>query len=150
MILFLHEIEIHQSEKYIFHIPEKVLPFASDGSSYLYLDLRDEAQACVLAFVHGLPTWTGLYQHNTLVKLTDTFSDFIDLLKLDVEEAKELLLAAIARDDKPAISANIDFLELALPNWRAVFGIDYDDGRPKQLGFSGMIFSANPTSIWVI
>jgi hypothetical protein len=132
---FLGGLEMHRSPKYIFEIPEKVLPFAMGGNSFLYLDLRNENLSAVLAFVEGLPAWTGRHQHNTLVKLADKFTDYIDLVTFDVEEYKGFLLAAIAHNDKPAISGIIDYLELALPNWREVFDMNYDDGRPKQLGF---------------
>jgi hypothetical protein len=61
-----------------------------------------------------------------------TFTEYLAALQLDVSEQRKLLEQAILEQDMDAISANIDFLELALPNWRDVFGFDYDDGRPKQ------------------
>ena len=114
-------------------IPEKVLPIADGaGDVHLYLDLRREGQSPVMAFISGLPEWTGLHQENTLVKVADNFTDYIAMLKFDVEDYKEHLLNLIAKNETKYISATIDFLELALPNWRDVFGFDYDDGRPKQ------------------
>jgi hypothetical protein len=130
---FLFELEWHTSPKYIFQIPERVLPIASGaGETYLYLDLRSSESTPVTAFIRGLPDWTGLHAYDTVIKVADNFTDYIAMLKFDVEDYKEHLLKLIAKNETKYISATIDYLELALPNWREVFGFDYDDGRPKQ------------------
>jgi hypothetical protein len=70
-----------------FEIPKKVLPFATDGGgSTVYLDLTEEGKGRVVAFVHGLPAWTGLRQEDAFVEIAPNFSTFVDLLYLDPED----------------------------------------------------------------
>jgi hypothetical protein len=52
--------EIRSAREYV-KIPQGVLPFARDGGgSVVYLDLSLEGNGRVVAFVTGLPEWTGL------------------------------------------------------------------------------------------
>ena len=131
---FLDKLAIHTSPEYVFRIPKKVLPIAEDGGgSYLYLDFRVKDKSSVVAFIHGLPSWTGLHQKDTVIQIADSFTDYLNGLKFDVDSYKQHLENLIARNETKYISATIDYLELALPDWRDLFGIDYDDGRPRQL-----------------
>ena len=117
-----------------FWIPDKVLPIAEGaGSTYLYIDLRDETRSPVVAFVYGLPEWTGLHQQDTVIQVAESFCEYLTALKFDATYYKNHLAKLIANGETQSISATIDYLELALPNWRELFKIDYDDGRPIQL-----------------
>lgn len=80
-----------------------------------------------------MTNWTGLHDDDTPSKLAGNFSEYLQMIRFDTEYNRKLLQKAIEQNNKPAISAIIDLLELALPNWREEFGINYDDGRPKQL-----------------
>jgi hypothetical protein len=127
-------LQRHTHPEKIFQIPEKILPIAEGaGEAYLYLDLRVEGKNPVLALISGLPQWTGLHQENTVIKLADSFSDYLNALEFDADFYKSHLATMIARQETKYILATIDYLEFALPNWRELYRIDYDDGRPIQL-----------------
>ena len=75
---FIAEIDAERKYK---KAPLEVLPFARDGgSSILYLDLTPKGAGRVVAFVHGLPAWTGLRQNDAYVELAKSFSEFVDKL----------------------------------------------------------------------
>jgi hypothetical protein len=68
-------------------IPDKVLPFADDGGgSSIYLDLTVEGKGRVVAFIHGLPSWTGLREQDAFVEVADTFSHFVGQLYVDPDD----------------------------------------------------------------
>lgn len=68
-------------------IPQHILPFAEDGGgSTVYLDLTDTGRGRAVAFVHGLPSWTGRNQEDAFVELADSFSSFIALLYPNPED----------------------------------------------------------------
>jgi len=126
---FLNEIK-SQRTSYI-KTPEKVLPIAQNGGgSYLYLDLRERGTSPVVAFIHGLPVWTGLPQQDELIKIADNFSDYLDLLQFDADYNKSLLVDAIAAKDDKRIAACIEYLDSALPGWRQTLGVDIDRLSP--------------------
>jgi hypothetical protein len=132
-VSFLAIIEMERNSHYA-SIPEKVLPFAEDGGgSTLYLDLRESDHSPVMAFIHGLPAWTGSQQpKDQLIKIADSFSEYLDMLEFDFEYPRQLLLEAISANDEKRIAANIEYLDLALPNWREVWGIDTDGLQSSQ------------------
>jgi hypothetical protein len=68
--------------------PKEVVPFARDaGGSSVYLDLTPEGAGRVVAFIHGMPPWTGLREEDSFVELAPSFSDYVDLLfDLDDED----------------------------------------------------------------
>lgn len=44
----------------LFQIPKEVVPFAVDGGgSLIFLDLTEKGNGQIVAFIHGLPEWTG-------------------------------------------------------------------------------------------
>ncbi|WP_308200095.1 SMI1/KNR4 family protein [Kibdelosporangium philippinense] len=66
---------------------ERLLPIARDGGNdILFLDLD---AANVVAFVHGLPEWTGRTQQNILAIVGDTFDAYLDSLFIS-DETTEL------------------------------------------------------------
>ena len=112
---FLGEIELHRQS---LNIPPEVLPFARDGGgSTVFLDLTVEGQGRVMAFVEGLPAWTGLRQGSAFIEVAPSFDAYIDRLYLDEEYAFEALEEAIGRGSGDQIQANVEYLNLALPDW---------------------------------
>lgn len=80
---FLVEIDAERIYK---KIPLEVLPIARDGgSSILFLDLTPEGAGRVIAFVDGLPAWTGSRQNSAFVELAKNFTEFVDKLYLEPE-----------------------------------------------------------------
>lgn len=88
---FLGEI---RSEREYKKIPPQVLPFARDGgASTAYLDLTPEGGGRVVAYVHGLPEWTGLRTESAFVELAPSFDGYVDLLRVDLESVLEVFVA---------------------------------------------------------
>jgi hypothetical protein len=116
--------EIQNHRRFI-SIPKSVLPFARDGGdSTLYLDLTEDGQGRVIAFVLGLPAWTGLRQESGFVEVASSFDDYISRLYLDdeyIEESLTLLRKAVLEEDENKAQANREFLDLAVPDWQARF-----------------------------
>ena len=72
--------EILQSRKNL-KTPKEVLPFAVDGGgSILFLDLTEEGNGRVVAFIHGLPEWTGSESNDTFMILATSFKDYLGKL----------------------------------------------------------------------
>ncbi|MEO1290208.1 MAG: SMI1/KNR4 family protein, partial [Chloroflexota bacterium] len=123
---FLSELEFQTRSQNAYQIPEKVLPIALCGGDVnLYLDLRTNGKSPVVAFIHGLPEWTGLQQHDTVTSIADNFSAFLNSLTFDSDFYKQHLQKMISQNEVRYIVATIKYLDLALPNWRDVFGFDY-------------------------
>jgi len=81
--IFSEEID---SERKYKNIPAAYLPFARDGgSSILYLDLAASGAGRVIAFIEGLPNWTGLNQSHIIVEVAKSFEEFANKLYLDPE-----------------------------------------------------------------
>jgi len=75
---FLGELKAFREH---WRLPPAILPFARDGGgSYVFLDLTPEGGGAVVTFIEGLPGWTGLTQTSGLVRLADSFSDYVDKL----------------------------------------------------------------------
>lgn len=75
---FIGEI---QMERQLKNIPKEVLPFACDGgSSVVYLDLTEEGNGRVVAFVHGLPGWASEHQEDRYTVLASEFLSYTNLL----------------------------------------------------------------------
>ena len=74
--------EMLSDRENIISIPEKVLPFALDGgnSSGVYLDLTPEGNGRIVAFVHGLPEWTGRERRDKFIEIASNFSEYVELL----------------------------------------------------------------------
>ena len=106
----------------ILGIPDAVLPFARDGGdSTVYLDLTEEGQGRVVAFVIGLPSWTGQSEEDVLVEVAPSFDEYLSLLYLDddfVEEMLDRLTEAINIGDAEEIQTSRAYLDSAIPDWR--------------------------------
>jgi len=98
-------------------IPNKVLPFARDGGgSIVYLDLTEEGNGRVVAFVQGLPEWTGLRTESAFIELAATFDEYIRKLRID----RNLLIDQLQNDvsEISHIDATLEWLEVGMPEWR--------------------------------
>jgi hypothetical protein len=72
--------EIGQARKGFIDIPRQVFPFARDGGgSYVFLDLTEEGNGRVIAFIHGLPEWTGKSPDDRFVEIAPSFSEYIEM-----------------------------------------------------------------------
>jgi hypothetical protein len=99
--------------------PPGVLPFAreDDGSSIVFLDLSPEGSGRVVAFVQGLPDWTGLRTETAFVELASSFDDYIAKLYMDRDD----LIDRLERwdvDDTSDIDAIEESLDVVMPQWR--------------------------------
>jgi hypothetical protein len=111
--------EIH-AERRTRSIPPRVLPFArSGGGSVVFQDLASkERPGRVVAYVHGLPGWTGRARTDQFVELAPTFAEYVARLRVDEKRARKALEQARARGDRDQIAANEEFLDIGLPGWR--------------------------------
>ena len=74
-------------------LPRGVLPFARDGGgSMVYLDLSAEGRGRVVAFVDGLPEWTGLRTEPAFVELAPSFEEYVRKLRIDRESVIHQLM----------------------------------------------------------
>ena len=107
--------EIRSGREYA-KIPVGVLPFARDGGgSLVYLDLSEEGKGRVVAFVEGLPQWTGLRTESAFVELAASFEEYVGKLRIDPEDVVR------AMDDARELShieATEEWLDIGLPEWR--------------------------------
>lgn len=109
--------ELRSAREYA-KVPKGVLPFAQDGGgSTLFLDLTPEGRGRVVAFVHGLPEWTGLRRESGYVELAASFEAYVASLRLD----RESILDHLELDaEEPAhVDATEAFLDVAIPDWRS-------------------------------
>ncbi len=117
--IFDHEIA--QSREAA-QLPPQVLPIARDNSGCeLYLDLTDYAvsgEDRVVAFIHGIPDMDNQPEANAWVTIALSFEDFIKQLQPDEEYYLEVLEEAGKKPDLERQIQTVDFLDLALPNWR--------------------------------
>jgi hypothetical protein len=68
---------------------QNMLPIADNsGSDMLCLDLDPRTFGRVVAFVRGLPAWTGLTQHDTGVVVADDFDAYLDALFIEEDHAR--------------------------------------------------------------
>lgn len=95
-----------------------VLPIARDGgSSVLYLDLRDGYK--VVAYVQGLPGWTGKRQQDALVMVAESFDDYLLQLTLSDETIEQHILRFDVNDITAA--ATLEWFDSAGLAWREKF-----------------------------
>ena len=117
--VFDHEIELSREAA---QLPPQVLPIARDNSGCeLYLDLTDYAvsgEDRVVAFIHGIPDIEDQPDNNAWVTIALSFEDFIKQLQPDEEYFLQELADAGLKPDAERQIQMIDFLDLALPNWR--------------------------------
>jgi hypothetical protein len=104
-------------------IPRQVLPIAHDGmGSEFYLDLGKERYGRIVVFLHGLPGWTGRQQNDTCIELSRSFDEFVDLLYIEEEIAKDMLQEVTESGDDKEIAIVKTILDRGFPDWRGVLG----------------------------
>ena len=117
--VFSHEINLSREAA---QLPPQVLPIARDNSGCeLYLDLTDYAvsgEDRVVAFIHGIPDIEDQPDANAWVTIALSFENFIKQLQPDEEYYLEELEEAGKKPDLERQSQTVDFLDLAMPDWR--------------------------------
>jgi hypothetical protein len=108
--------EIRSAREHV-NIPQGVLPFARDGGgSVVYLDLSLEGNGRVVAFVTGLPEWTGLRTESGFIELASSFDEYVAKLRIDRDTVIDQL-----SDDASNLShvdATEEWLDIGMPRWR--------------------------------
>ena len=108
--------ELRAARKYM-EMPEKILPFARDGGdSMLFLDLSDEGQGRVLAYIRELPAWTGPRAPAGLMVLAPSFDAYISSLYLDKDTVVSDLEQYASQPSH--LAATAEYLDIGLPGWR--------------------------------
>lgn len=103
--------EIRSAREYQ-KVPQGVLPFARDGGgSLVYLDLSPEGRGRVVAFVEGLPEWTGLRTESAFIELASSFDEYVNKLRIDH-------LKHYAQSIKH-VDATEEWLDIGIPSWRS-------------------------------
>lgn len=103
------------------HLPvASLLPVARDGGgSLLMLDLGPERHGHVVAFVHGLPAWTGSSRQDGFFELAPDFDTYLDALFIDEETAESewsgVLGTALYNPWRDVVAT---WLDRGLPGWR--------------------------------
>lgn len=106
-----------------------VLPIADDGGgSILYLDLRDEYR--VVAFVHGLPAWTGLREEDSLIQLASSFDDYLSKLVICDEIARHHIEHFEITPE--SVASTIEWLDSGNKDWRSKFSKLWNERVPKD------------------
>lgn len=101
------------------HLPNGLLEVARDGGgSTLFLDLRDESFGSVWAFVFGLPSWTGSSRSTIGGQVAPSWNDYLDMLTLDEDYAREVWEEAHINPDPDWTTAVVAWLDSGLPEWR--------------------------------
>jgi hypothetical protein len=109
--------EIRSGRQYA-KIPKGVLPFARDGGgSMVYLDLTTTGNGRVVAFVEGLPGWTGLRTESAFIELAASFDEYVDKLKIDLDAVVDHLKYDTV--ELSHIDATEEWLNIGLPNWQS-------------------------------
>ncbi|RUS65664.1 hypothetical protein CUZ56_02750 [Saezia sanguinis] len=116
---FLQEIIAEQNSYR--KIPPGVLPFATDGSNYAYLDLRENAQGRIAVFLEALPVeskWSRHDHKNGFFEIAPSFDAYIDMLHSDLEAILELFSKEAPPLDTKQRQAWAQYLDIAYPEWR--------------------------------
>lgn len=109
----------------VFSLPKEVLPFAVCGGDInLFLDLTEEGQGRIVAFLEGLPEWAGSREESEFVEVASSFEDFLISLRLDEEEIMEDLQSAIEKKNREWHETNIEYLNFCLPEWKMKYPDD--------------------------
>jgi hypothetical protein len=109
--------EIRSAREYQ-KIPPGVLPFARDGGgSVAYLDLSPEGRGRVVAFVEGLPEWTGLRTESAFIELAPSFDDYVSKLRIDRGAVIDHLLHDAQNIEH--VDATEEWLDIGMPSWRS-------------------------------
>jgi hypothetical protein len=97
-----------------------LLPVARDGcGSLLMLDVGAEHYGRMVAFVHGLPAWTGSSRDDMFVELAPDLDAYLDSLFIDDETAESewsgVLGTALYNPWRDVV---VQWLDSGLPGWR--------------------------------
>jgi cell wall assembly regulator SMI1 len=104
-----------------------VLPIAIDGGgSILYLDLRDGYK--VVAFVHGLPAWTGLREEDSLIRVASSFDDYLSKLVICDEIAQHHIEHFEITPE--SVANTIQWLDSGNRDWRSKFRTVWNERVP--------------------
>jgi hypothetical protein len=118
---FLGELAVAREN---FELPPEVLPVARDGGgSLLFLDLTQEGAGRIVAFVHGLPAWTGRRQTDAFVEVAPSFVEYVDKLFISEEWARELLRDASTPGNEIRLAEVRELLDIGMPEWRSRLGL---------------------------
>jgi hypothetical protein len=101
-----------------YKIPPGVLPIARDGGgSILFLDLTTEGQGRIVAFVEGLPAWTGRRAESGFIEVAPSFDAYVAALRID----KESVLDTLQHDARELshVAATEEWLDIGMPDWRS-------------------------------
>jgi hypothetical protein len=96
----------------------KVVPIASSGGgSRLFLDLRADCR--VVAFIEGLPAWTGRHQQDELVTVAGSFNDYLDALFI----SDDAIIDAITDFDRATDDPErlVKWFDTGDQNWRTTY-----------------------------
>ncbi len=119
--------ELRQAKKQAGFPEMGVIPIARDGgSSMLYLDMREGYK--VVAFVQGLPEWTGLRQKDALVVVAESFDDYLSQLTISDEMIKD----HIEHFDisEASVNATVEWFDSIGPQWRDKFREQWNQRVP--------------------
>jgi len=112
---------------------ERVFPIARDGGgSELFLDLRGSGK--VVAYVEGLPAWTGSHGRDALVPVADSFDGYLAGLTIPDDIALDHLKTFTLSED--AIRATEEWLDTRCAEWRTKFGPLLEKRVKEELGRS--------------
>lgn len=112
--------EIRAEREYA-KIPEGVLPFARDGGgSMVYLDLSTEGRGRVVAFVEGLPAWTGRREESAFIEVASSFDEYVRQLRIDREDVIGNLADV---SNLSHVEATEEWLDIGLPEWKKDEGL---------------------------
>lgn len=119
--------ELRQARKQERFPEAGVIPIARDGgSSMLYLDMREGCK--VVAFVQGLPEWTGLRQEDSLVVVANSFDDYLDKLTISDEMIKDHIESFEISED--SVNATIEWFDSIGLEWRDKFRGQWNERVP--------------------
>ena len=123
--------ELRQARKQEGFPETGVIPIARDGgSSMLYLDMREGCK--VVAFVQGLPEWTGLRQEDSLVVVANSFDEYLDKLTISDEMIEDHIENFEISED--SVNATIEWFDSIGLEWRDKFRGQWNERVPfKQV-----------------
>ena len=69
-----------------------------------------------MAFVEGLPEWTGLRTESAFIELARSFDEYVDKLRID----REMVIDQLRQDAKTIahVDATEEWLYIGMPKWR--------------------------------
>lgn len=101
------------------HLPQGLMEVAQDGGgSTLFIDLGEESFGSVWAFVWGLPSWAGSGRSTMGGQVAPSWNDYLDMLTLDEDYAREVWEEAQINPDPDWTNAVVTWLDSGLRDWR--------------------------------